>query len=122
MDYETTIKKNCKDLGTYRPQFDPIIKQLAEILQLREDAYKQYLDDPRPVTAFTNREGERYYKQNPIIKTLNDLDKSALCYWRELSLTPATYKKLTGNYEANKPKPLTEADIMSKIRASREKV
>ena len=96
-------------------------KQLAEILRLRADAYEQYLEDPRPVTPFTNREGERYYKQNPIIKTLNDLDKSALCYWRELSLTPATYKKLTGNYEADKPRPLTEADIMAKIRATAKK-
>ena len=35
--------------------------------------------------------------KNPLLVLWDDLNKSALAYWRELGLTPSSYKKMTGD-------------------------
>lgn len=35
--------------------------------------------------------------KNPLLVLWDDLNKSALAYWRELGMTPSSYKKMTGD-------------------------
>ena len=34
--------------------------------------------------------------KNPLLVLWDELNKTALAYWRELGLTPSAYKKITG--------------------------
>ena len=94
-DFQKIIKEACQNTGTYKPEYDAVIKQLADVLELRQGAIDLYKKDgSKAATQFKNREGETYFKANPLLKTITDLDKDALSYWRDLGLTPASYKKI----------------------------
>lgn len=45
---------------------------------------------------YTNKAGATNLTKNPLLVLWDDLNKSALAYWRELGLTPSSYKKITG--------------------------
>ena len=89
------IKKACEEAGTYRPYFDYAITNLAEILEKRDDAAKAYVDyGSEPLISYTNKGGSTNLVKNPAIILWDDLNKSALAYWRDLGLTPAGLKKI----------------------------
>lgn len=50
---------------------------------------------------YTNKGGSTNMTKNPLLTLWDDLNKSALAYWRELGLTPSSYKKMAG--EGAKP-------------------
>lgn len=63
----------------------------------------------KPVVKHTNKSGSTNLEQNPMLRLINDLNRDALAYWRDLGLTPAGYRKLnadvvekrgTGGFEA----------------------
>lgn len=93
--WKTRVKKACIEAGTYKPYFDYIIDTLAGILEKRDQAQEQYDegDDPM-VIEMTNKSGFANKVKNPLISIWDDLNKSALGYWRDLGLTPAGLKKL----------------------------
>ena len=35
--------------------------------------------------------------KNPLLSTYDEMNKTALMYWKELGLTPSAYKKVTGD-------------------------
>lgn len=89
------ITSQCKTAGTYRPEFDMAIAELAEILEQKDKisaAYKK--DGSRSMVPHTNKAGALNMVQNPMLKQILDLKKLALPYWRDLGLTPAGMKKL----------------------------
>lgn len=88
------IKAACEEAGTYRPFFDSVIDTLAGILERRDEAEKKYSDDPVIIVEHTNRGGQTNREQNPVIRLINDLNRDALMYWRDLGLTPAGLKKI----------------------------
>ncbi|MCI8374850.1 MAG: P27 family phage terminase small subunit [Lachnospiraceae bacterium] len=89
------IKKACEEAGTYRPYFDHTILTLAEILEKRDDAAQAYKDyGSIPLIEYTNKGGATNLVKNPAIILWDDLNKSALAYWRDLGLTPAGLKKI----------------------------
>lgn len=45
----------------------------------------------------TNKSGASNVEQNPIVRLINDLNRDALSYWRELGLTARSYKAMTGS-------------------------
>lgn len=48
--------------------------------------------------------------KNPLLVLWDDLNKSALAYWRELGMTPSSYRKLTGEgVQKEKASGLAEA-------------
>ena len=89
------IKEYCEMAGTYRPFFDSIIDTLAEILEKRDEAGEQYKKaGSRPIVEYTNKGGATNPTKNPALVLWDDLNKSALAYWRDLGLTPAGLKKI----------------------------
>lgn len=93
--WEKKIKKMTVDAGTYRPCFDEIIRTLAGILENRDIAEEEYKRlGSKPVIKYTNKGGSTNPTKNPLLVVLDDLNKTALSYWRDLGLTPAGLKKL----------------------------
>ena len=89
------IKEACKDAGTYRPYFDSIIDTLAGIMESRDDAQQKFIDSGKQtVVIHTNKGGAANIVKNPALVVVDDLNKTALSYWRDLGLTPAGLKRL----------------------------
>lgn len=89
------IRRCCQDAGTYRPYFDNVIETLATILEQRDKAQQLFKKSGgNPIVQHTNKGGNTNNEQNPLIRLINDLNRDALSYWRDLGLTPAGLKKI----------------------------
>ena len=93
--WKTRIKKACREAGTYQPYFDNAIDTLAAILEKRDQVEDQYIiSGSEPVIYHTNQGGNENLVKNPCLVLWDELNKSALAYWRDLGLTPAGLKRL----------------------------
>ena len=89
------ITEACIEAGTYRPYFKNAIETLAGILEKRDETEKYYMESGEgPLVEFTNKGGATNTVKNPALVLWDDLNKSALVYWRDLGLTPAGLKKI----------------------------
>ena len=85
----------CKAAGTYRDYFLPVIDTLSSILEKRDDAERAFAKMGGKVTVkHINKYGAENVEQNPLIRLINDLNRDALAYWRDLGLTPAGLRKI----------------------------
>lgn len=113
--WKNRITEYTKEAGTYRPYFDDVIITLAEILANRDDTAKQYRQTgSMPVVKYTNKGGNTNPTKNPILSLWDDLNKTALMYWRELGLTPAGLKRLDDTALKNEKKDAF-ADALGQI-------
>lgn len=95
--WKNLIKQQLKALGNENKAYDPVVSTLADILDQRDKVYSSYIEDgEHPVCEYTNKGGATNMTKNPLLILWDDLNKSALAYWRELGLTPSGYKKMTG--------------------------
>lgn len=93
--WEKRIKEACQKAGTYRPFFDTTILSLSEILEKRDEVEKYYQETgAKPLIEYTNKNGSTNLVKNPALVMWDDLNKSALAYWRDLGLTPAGLKRI----------------------------
>lgn len=94
----TTIEGQLSALGVHEKAYDPAIETLAEILEQRDKTKKEFsASGGKSVIEYTNKGGSTNLTKNPLLVLWDDLNKSALAYWRELGLTPSSYKKMTGD-------------------------
>lgn len=109
--WKSKIKKACTEAGTYRPFFDAVIDTLAGILERRDMAQEAFEDNGGDVVVeHTNKGGSTNLEQNPALRLVNDLNRDALAYWRDLGLTPAGLKKINDkSMEKPKISALSEA-------------
>lgn len=92
------IKECCIEAGTYEPYFDNVIESLAEILEKRDEAEETYIKSGgKAIIKYTNKGGATNAVVNPALSLWDNLNKTALTYWRELGLTPSGYKKIKGD-------------------------
>ena len=91
-EWAERIRKSCEDAGTYKPYFDDVIATLASILERRDAAEADW--NGETIVEHTNRGGVTNKEQNPSLRLINDLNRDALMYWKELGLTPAALKKI----------------------------
>lgn len=110
-DWYVRIKENTIAAGTYRPYFDEVIRTLAGILERRDEAEEAFeLSGESAIVEHTNVRGETNLAQNPALRLINDLNRDALAYWRDLGLTPAGLKKIDeGALKKRKGSALAEA-------------
>ena len=102
-EWAEKIKFNCQQAGTYARHFDTVIETLSMILEKRDLALEAFEDiGGEAIVEHTNTHGSTNYAKNPALMLWDDLNKSALAYWRDLGLTPAGLKKI--NEDAMKPK------------------
>lgn len=98
-------KKKWKDLilgqmtalRVQNPAYDSAVDTLAAILEQRDKTYLEFKKGGgKSAIEYTNKGGSTNLTKNPLLVLWDDLNKSALAYWRELGLTPSSYKKITG--------------------------
>lgn len=114
MDYKkwvSRIKRDTKRAGTYKPYFDEVIKTLAAILEERDQAMETFQKSGgRVIVEHTNKAGATNLEQNPALRLVNDLNRDALAYWRDLGLTPKGLKAINEQaLQEQKVDALTEA-------------
>ncbi len=101
--WKNRITEACRAAGTYRDFFLPVIDTLAGILEKRDEAQAMFAKSGGNILVkHTNKGGATNIEQNPALRLINDLNRDALAYWRDLGLTPAGLKKI--DEEAMKPK------------------
>lgn len=101
--WKNRITEACRAAGTYRDFFLPVIDTLAGILEKRDEAQEMFKNSGGNILVkHTNKGGATNIEQNPALRLINDLNRDALAYWRDLGLTPAGLKKI--DEEAMKPK------------------
>ena len=54
--------------------------------------------------------------KNPLLAVWDDLNKTALAYWRELGLTPAAYKKISGEGTSRDGEPKGLAKALAELQ------
>lgn len=88
-----------------------MISALAEILYMKDEVYEQFVDEGCKATVeHTNKAGATNVSKNPLLMLWDDMNKTALSYWRELGLSPSSLKKITGESgKKTKTSPLAEA-------------
>lgn len=93
--WKKKIKRACTEAGTYAPYFDSVIDTLAGIMETRDDAAEKYTaSGGQSVVMHTNKGGNTNIVKNPALVVVDDLNKTALAYWRDLGLTPAGLKRI----------------------------
>lgn len=108
--WKTIITKQMSALNIKTEPYKPVIATLCDILEQRDAVYAQYIDEgAQPVREYTNKAGATNLTKNPLLILWDDLNKSALAYWRDLGLTPSSYKKLAAETQPEKKSALTEA-------------
>lgn len=114
--WKKKIESACKEADTYQPFFDTIIDTLADIMERRDDIYTQFMElGGKAVIKHTNKGGATNLVKNPMIVIWDDLNKSALTYWRDLGLTPSGLKKITGDAPKKDKKKSALADALAKL-------
>ena len=93
--WKERIRASCEAAGTYRPWFDDVIDTLADILERRDQTREAFIQSGgNVVIKHTNKAGATNNEQNPYVRLINDLNRDALAYWRDLGLTPAGLKRI----------------------------
>lgn len=117
VQWKRLVKQQMAALGNEEKAYDSVISILADILEQRDAVYKQYRDEGcHPVREYTNKGGATNITKNPLLVLWDDLNKSALAYWRELGMTPSSYKKMTGD-GPKKERPGGLEQALAKIEA-----
>ena len=95
--YKNIILKQLDALGIHEESYNSVIDSLAAILEQRDKTYEEFKKSGgQPAIEHTNQGGSTNLTQNPLLVMWDDQNKTALSYWRELGLTPSSYKKITG--------------------------
>lgn len=95
--YKKRIIADMENIGTYKPEFNKVIDTLAQIYEDMDAAREQFRkSDGSVTTERVNKDGSVKMTKNPYFATIEGLQDRILKYNSELGLTPAGYKKLTG--------------------------
>lgn len=89
------VRAQAKAVGTYREAYEPVVMTLATVLEQRDRAYTDYIEDgARPTIEKESDRGAKNVGINPKLRAWQDLNAQALAYWRDLGLTPAGLKRI----------------------------
>ncbi len=95
--WKNLIIKQLTALGLQNNAYESTVESLAAILEQRDKTFDEFQKSGgKSVIEYTNKGGSTNMTKNPLLVLWDDLNKTALAYWRELGLTPSSYKKLTG--------------------------
>lgn len=116
-EWKRKIKAHAKKAGTYRDYFEPVIDTLADIMEARDFVRQKWEEDGKEaVIEYTNKGGAKNVVKHPALVVINDMNKDALAYWRDLGLTPAGLKRINEEaMAADKKNQETFADVLKNI-------
>ena len=98
--WKRILKKSMESAGTYRTFFDQTIETAAGVLSARDTAREQW-ETGGASSTIMNENGRPI--KNPQLQIYNDLNATALAYWRDLGLTPKGLKAI--DESVMKPRP-----------------
>ena len=110
--WKSKITKATKQIGTYRPSFDSTIDILADLLEKRDKAQKEFDESGDPmIVELANKS----VATHPALKLVLECEKAALPYLNDMGLTASGYKKIKGeNKEA--PRECKLEDLKSRFK------
>ena len=112
-EWKEKIIGYCKELGTYKPEFDITYDILADTLVQLEETQKTFAESGEEVIIrHINNSGASNWAQHPSLRLANDLKRDALTYLRDCGLTCAALRKINDDALDNtvkKKSPLAEA-------------
>lgn len=92
--WKKRIVADMTAIGTYRESYDSVVDTLADILERRDAALKQWKDEGCQLTIVkTLDRGATNPAKNPLLAILQECERDALTYWSQLGLTPSGLKK-----------------------------
>ena len=104
--WKSRIIASTRAVGTYKDAFLPAINALADILERRDEAYKEFIESGgETVVEKSSDRGAVNMGMNPRLRVWMDLSAQALNYWRDLGLTPSGLKKI--DEQMMKPKKVS---------------
>lgn len=113
--WKSVIMDQLEALKLSDQAYDPIVKTLASILARRDKVEREFKQKGgEAAIEYTNKGGSTNLTKNPLLTLWDDLNKSALAYWRELGLTPSAYRKITGD---SAPKKQERSGLAAALRA-----
>ena len=117
--WRSKIKKQCEDIGTYKQSYNSVIDALAKILEQRDSAIEQFRKDGcKLMCEKTSDRGSVNQVVNPLVQLINQLNGTALSYWKELGLTPLSCKRMSaGAADSTGEKPTGLAAILQSIES-----
>lgn len=115
--YKKKIIQDMKSIGTYQPEFDRVINNLADIYEDMDVAREQFKKSGgNIVVKHTNKNGSTNIVKNPLFLAIEGLQNNILMYNRELGLTPAGYRKIKGEAAIPEEKRKGLATILAEIK------
>lgn len=116
--WRAKIKKQCEEMQTFKPSFNSAIDALAKILEQRDAALDLYkAEGCQLIVERTSDRGSVNASINPLVQLMDKLNNTALSYWKELGLTPASYKKMNGSSAPAEKKESGLAAALKSIEA-----
>ena len=114
-EWKRRIVRDMKEAGTYQKCFAATVDTLAGILEKRDKAQEMFeASGGNILVKHTNKGGATNIEQNPALRLINDLNRDALAYWRDLGLTPAGLKRINES-AVKKPKASALAEALKSI-------
>lgn len=93
--WKKKIIQSMTDAGTQGDFYDATVDTLADILERRDEAMKQWKEGGSLflITKKSDRGAENQAK-NPLLGIIQECERDALSYWSSLGLTPSSLKKV----------------------------
>ena len=114
--WRAKIKAQCLEMKTYQQSFNSAIDTLAKTLEQRDAAQKQFKDEgSQLIFERVSDRGAVNPSINPLVQLIDKLNVTALAYWKELGLTPASFKKMSGSTAPAEEKPSGLAAALASI-------
>lgn len=114
-EWKRRIVRDMKEADTYQKCFAATVDTLAGILEKRDKAQEMFeASGGNILVKHTNKGGATNIEQNPALRLINDLNRDALAYWRDLGLTPAGLKRINES-AVKKPKASALAEALKSI-------
>ena len=115
MSWAIKIRRLMKKAGIYQPHYEPVIQQLGDVLNIRDKAMRQFVDEGEQLTILQiNGKGAENYVVNPLLTRIEKANDTAINYWKELGFTAKAYNSLTNAVTSNDEKASLNA-ILKKI-------
>lgn len=112
---EKATIKQLKSLGTYRKEFDPLIKIYAGLLFQYTKYEKEHAErDYEVAEIYVNKAGAENYRKIPLVNVMETLRKDILTYSDRLMLNPKSLGEIIAQETDS-----SIIDIMNKLGGKR---
>lgn len=93
--WKKKIIQSMTDAGTQGDFYEATVDTLADILERRDEAMKQWkVDGSLFLITKTSDRGATNQAKNPLLGIIQECERDALSYWSSLGLTPSSLKKV----------------------------